>query len=715
MTSQSAEWRVRTGVPNLDAMLGGGLPKGSITVIGGAPGTGKTILAQQICFHVANAKRKVVYFGTLSEPTAKTLRYLSELSFFDAEKMDLAVEFIDLGIILRTKGNEECAKLLKAHIKRARPAIVVIDSFKALDDLVSSNEERRRFGYEIAVQLMAWETTTLLLGEYGPSDLAENPLFSIADGLITMSQRESSGEHQRIIQIVKLRGTRHSPDEHTFSISERGIQIYSPRVTLRREPMPAQPRVKTHISRLDDLLGEGIPGGSSVIVGGVSGTGKTVLLLELIYRGALAGEPGILFSFEETEERLRAVAQAFGWDLEAQIRRGMVQIVSVPAPDITLDAQLLMIEERCRALGAKRVGIDSLSVLLHKLNDPRLHREKVFQIGTIIHNAGAIGFLATDIPYGSGKISRFGVEETVVDGIILLTSVEVGLERERYLEVYKLRNAAHLRGKHSMRIGESGIEVFPRYALASPGPEKLPTSADKRLSIGVPRLDSLMGGGLLARSATLVSGAAGIGKTTIGLQFLAAGVAAGEPGLFLALEEGHDQVYATARSLGLECFDTPLASILPVGRELARPHQLFAILADKIRAGGVRRLVIDSIGDILRPSSSPSEELRQMLTSLVARLRELDVTTLLTLEAESLYSTESVSDRELSPVADNVIMMRYRPTPEGLTPYLVVVKTRASEHDFGAYEVCLGRSGVEIGERVALSGFEPAAVPKVVT
>jgi circadian clock protein KaiC len=120
--------------------------------------------------------------------------------------------------------------------------------------------------------------------------------------------------------------------------------------------------------------------------------------------------------------------------------------------------------ERVEATGATRVGIDSLSVFLHGITDPQIAREKTFQLASIVQNAQAVGLFATDIPYGVNQISRFGVEETVVDGVILLTSSEEGRERMRYLEVYKLRNTAHLRGRHNMTIGPDGISVFPRYA-----------------------------------------------------------------------------------------------------------------------------------------------------------------------------------------------------------------------------------------------------------
>jgi len=132
----------------------------------------------------------------------------------------------------------------------------------------------------------------------------------------------------------------------------------------------------------------------------------------------LIGEKGILFSFEETTERLLATARGMGWDLKREIDRGMIEMVFIPQPEIVVEGHLLMMRERVAALSARRVVVDSVSVFLHKVKDPQIAREKIFQLASIVQNSGAVGFFATDIPYGSTQISRFGVEETVVDGVL---------------------------------------------------------------------------------------------------------------------------------------------------------------------------------------------------------------------------------------------------------------------------------------------------------
>ncbi len=691
--------RLTTGVPNLDGLLEGGIPRSSLVAVSGPPGSGKTILTQQICFHNAAPDSRVLYFGTLSEPTAKILRNLTKLSYFDPAKLKTSVEFVDLGEISKATGIAEAAALIAKHLRRVRPTIIVIDSFKVFDDLAKSRQELRTSCYDIAVTLMAWEATTFLVGEFAPSEYQSNPLFSIVDGLFVLSQRQVFGEPQRLLQIIKMRGTNHSRDEHTFAISADGIEVFAPEVVMRREPASKQPpaeRCRTRISKLDELIGTGIPWGSSVLLSGVAGTGKTVLSLEFLYRGAHADEPGILFSFEETEDRLKAAARGLGWDLEHEIKRGMIEIVFIPQPEIRVEANLTMMRQRVAKLGAKRVVVDSVSVFLHRITDPQVCREKLYHLCSIVRGAQAVGMFATDVPYGATQISRFGVEETVVDGVILLRSIEEGLERQRYIEVYKLRDSAHLKGRHNMAIGQGGLTVFPRY-----GAEQLPLrplDTTRRIPSGVGGLDGYLAGGLLLRSITLVSGSSGIGKTTMAIQFLLAGAERGESGLYVSLEEGPEQLIAAARALGLalgDAVERGLIDILFVSRENLRTGEFLTVLADKLTASKATRVVIDAITHMMNERFG-IDELRHVLYKLAIRFKALDVTSLFTLEASSLYATEIVTERSLSPIADNLLMLRYRELDHQLLSMLTVVKTRGSEHDRRSHRLSIGPGGVRV-------------------
>jgi len=711
MTRKLETPRVLTGVPNMDDILKGGLPKGSVTVVSGPPGSGKTILSQQICFHNASATNRVLCFGTLSEPTAKVLRHLEPFSFFDPKKLATAIQFVDLGGLFHSNGLDGAAALIMKHVKKVKPAIVVIDSFKVFDDLASSKQQLRKLIYGIVVDLMAWETTVLLVGEYARDDFQNSSLAAIVDGLIQLSHRESLGEQQRYFQIAKMRGTDHSRDEHPFLITGDGLRMFAPRVAIRLEHTQHGPqeRCKTHITKLDELLGPGIPRGSSLLIGGVAGTGKTVLSLEFVYRGALAGEKGILFSFEETEERLRAAAKGLGWDLEREIRRGMIEIVFIPQPDIMVEQHLVMMRERIEAMKARRVVIDSVSVFLHKVTSPQLSREKVFHLCSIVQNVGAVGFFPTDIPYGSNQVSRFGVEETVVDGVIILSSTEEGQERQRYIEVYKLRNTAHLKGLHNMVIAHGGISIFPRYGDDFPEVPPPPLEGSTRLKSGIPGLDAFMGGGFLKRSVTLVSGSPGIGKTIFGLQFLIEGAKRRERGLYVSLEEGPEQLLASAAALGLPLktmIDKKLIQVLYTSRESIRAGQFLSVLADRLTAMSAKRVVLDAATQMLSGSMTVAE-FRHVLYQLAVRFKTLDITSVFTLESPSLISTEQVTQLGISPIADNLLMLRYTASDGQLAPMLTIVKSRGSDHDRRTHSFTVEQGGLRIGPSTSLTLVPP--------
>jgi circadian clock protein KaiC len=368
-----------------------------------------------------------------------------------------------------------------------------------------------------------------------------------------------------------------------------------------------------------------------------------------------------------------------------------------------VESHLLMMQKRIEAMGAKRVVIDSVSVLLHKVTaDPQFSREKIFHLCSIVQNAQAVGFFPADIPYGSALVSRFGVEETVVDGVIILSSSEEGQERQRYIEVYKLRNTAHLKGRHNMVIGVGGTSIFPRYD--EDPEEKAPPAlvVSTRLRSGVPGLDELLHGGLLKRSVTLISGSTGVGKSTLGVQFLLEGGRKREPGLYVTLEEGPEQLIASADALGLPLRAAVAAGaveILFVSRESLRAGQFLTALADRLQALKACRVVLDSATQMATEPLA-QDEFRHVLRKLVVRFKSMDITTMLILEAGSLFSTERVTDLGMSAVADNLLMLRYREAEGRLSPTLTIVKSRGCEHDRGTHAISLGHGGLRVGAKL---------------
>jgi circadian clock protein KaiC len=183
-----------------------------------------------------------------------------------------------------------------------------------------------------------------------------------------------------------------------------------------------------------------------------------------------------------------------------------------------------------------------------------------------------------------------------------------------------------------------------------------------------------------------------------GLQFLLEGAARKEPGLYVTLEEGPEQIVSSADALGLplrEAVDAGLIQILYVSREHLRAGQFLTVLADRLKALQASRVVLDAVTQMLTENMA-IDELRHMLYKLVVRFKTIGITSVLTLEAPFLYSTERVTEQGLSPIADNLLMLRYQETDGRLSPMLTIVKTRGSDHDRRTHEVTVGKGGMRV-------------------
>lgn len=362
-----------TGVPNLDALLGGGVPLYSLNIVAGPPGTGKTILAQQILFnHVRhNPDGKAHYCVTLSEPLVKVVRYMQQFAFFDPDMFGERVRYHDLGRILREQSLPEVTDYIMDLVEEHQPEVIVIDSLKAIRDLSSDIGAFRHFCYDLSIRLASARCTSFFASEYESSELASGAEFAVADGILSLALSLQEGEPRRFLQVRKVRGRPSEMAPYPFSITDEGLHLYSSGLLLRQRqiapngtPHGEALRMATGIAGLDALLHGGIPQGYCVILAGVSGSGKTTMALQTLVQGAAQGERGLFFSFEQTPERLRQTAIGFGWALAEFERQGLLRIVFIPQDVVRVEEHLEMMIQELDTFEPQRFVLDSFSVYL---------------------------------------------------------------------------------------------------------------------------------------------------------------------------------------------------------------------------------------------------------------------------------------------------------------------------------------------------------------
>ncbi len=454
--------RLTTGDAAFDRILDGGFPSRSINVVMGAPGAGKTLFALQMLFHLARRGKKALYFTTLSEPAVKLLGYMQQVAFFDAALVDELITFVDIGSELKERGSEAALATIVQRVEDDEPAVVVIDSFKALSEFVPDARLVRSLVYDLAVHMASWGATTFLLGEYVDEDITSRSEFAVADGIVRFGSSDRDHTTVRDVAVLKLRGSSYVSGQHFFDIGPNGVSFY-PRVHMPSAESTAiispSERVSTGVAGLNQLLGGGLPRASSTVVQGGTGTGKTLLGLHFLLDGMQRGEPGVLFTLEENVEQLTSIARNFGWELAELEKKGLIVEYTSPV-EISTDRFLHRARRRIDEHGAKRAVIDSLSSLALGAPSPRRFKEVVYAISKHFRAAEVSLFMTMEIDglLGSTQLSGHGIS-FAADNLLQLRYVEIDGRLERGISVLKARGIRHGTEVRRVTIGDRGMVV----------------------------------------------------------------------------------------------------------------------------------------------------------------------------------------------------------------------------------------------------------------
>lgn len=469
MSSPPTLERLTTGSASFDRILGGGLPVRSVNVIAGEPGAGKTLFALQMLFALARQGKKALYFTTLAEPPLKLIQYMQQFSFFDESMLNEKIVFCDLGAAMR-KGAEATLNEISSRVEREEPAVVVIDSFKAIRDIVGEPVALRTFVYDLAVHLAGWGATSLLVGEYTETEAANYAEFAIADGIIRFMNSRHELTAVREVEILKLRGADYATGGHFYEIGSSGLAFF-PRVrgpapltsesrTATAQRLSTPERESTGVAGLDSMLGGGLPRASATLFQGGTGTGKTLLGLQFLLEGARRGEPGIAFMLEETPEQLRGFAASLGWELATFEDQGLLTLSYISPVELSTDRFLDQARREVEKVGARRAVLDSLTSLALGVPSERRFKELVYALAKHFHQAGVTLHMNMEVPdlLGSAQLSGHGVS-FAADNVIQLKFVELEGRLERGLSVLKARGVRHATDVRRLSVGEGGVQV----------------------------------------------------------------------------------------------------------------------------------------------------------------------------------------------------------------------------------------------------------------
>ncbi len=469
-------------------------------------------------------------------------------------------------------------------------------------------------------------------------------------------------------------------------------------------------RIEVGIPGFDTLSHGGLPAGRTTLLAGSTGTGKTVFGLQFLAKGAHAGQPGVLVTFAERPDDLIANVASFGWNMDELLReRRLIVIDATPDAGATVNGGFDLgglsarIAHAIEEIGAQRLFLDPLDALYEDFAATPEMRRAFVEMLHALRPLGVTTLVAAERPHENGDVTRAGAEEFVVDNVILLRNARAQERRRRTVEVLKLRGADHHKGEFPFVIdATSGIETVPFSPIEGDG-----AGSAERISLGNAELDAMCGGGMYRDSLMMITGATGTGKTLIGLQFVAAGAAAGERVLYLSFEESRWQLERNAAAWGMDLGTAQREGRLTITSRYPARLGLEDLLVDlkrTVEEFAPSRLVLDSITAI--EHNSPPKAFREFSVGLSAFLKGRSVATVVTTTLPDLLGGDHATDLYLSTIADAIVALRYFDLDSEIRRAVLVLKVRGSKHAKAMHEYEIHEDGmVVLGPIKGVSGI----------
>lgn len=472
------------------------------------------------------------------------------------------------------------------------------------------------------------------------------------------------------------------------------------KTTTDRSPLrQAFPKSPTGIRGFDDITGGGLPAGATTLVCGGPGCGKTLLAVEFIARGILEhGEPGVFVSFEEAPEELARNVASLGFDLPRLVARKKLVLdhVRIAPSEITetgeydLEGLFIRLGQAIDSVRARRVALDTIEALFAGFPNAAVVRAELRRLFQWLKARGVTTVVTGE--RGEGTLTRHGMEEYVSDCVISLDHRVVDQVCTRRLRIVKYRGSAHGTNEYPFLIEEDGFSVWPVTSL------KLEHAAStERISTGVPRLDTMLGGrGYFRGSSVLVSGAAGTGKSSVAASFADAVCRRGERCLFLSFEESPAQMARNMRSIGLD-----LSRWVKRGRlrfHAVRPthYGLETHLAQTLRTiadFAPHAVVIDPLSSL--GGTGYAVDVKTAAMRLVDYLKQRNITALMTHLTGTGEGAER-SDTAVSSLVDTWIVLRDLELNGERNRGLHILKSRGMAHSNQVREFHLTDRGVQL-------------------